>query len=77
MVRFSRLKLARRAMVALPCALAWLIAAFSGSAAASTESAWNRNDHAGIRLVAAASATAAAENAGNRAVETVRLLLTL
>ena len=49
-------------MVALPCALAWLIAAFSGSAAASTESAWNRNDHASIRLVAASGATGTADS---------------
>jgi suppressor for copper-sensitivity B len=42
--------------------LAGLIGAFSGSAAAAPESAWNRNDQAGIRLVAAAAATGTAES---------------
>ena len=44
----------------LACAFAWLLASFSGSAAAAPESAWNRNDHAGIRLIAASTATGAA-----------------
>jgi suppressor for copper-sensitivity B len=46
----------RHAIAAVACAFAWLAAAFSGNALAATDSAWNRNDHAGIRLVAASSA---------------------
>ncbi|HEX2113168.1 MAG TPA: protein-disulfide reductase DsbD domain-containing protein [Alphaproteobacteria bacterium] len=62
MVRFSSFEPFRRAMVALACASAWLVGAFSGDAVASPESGWNHNDHASIRLVAATTATGAAES---------------
>jgi suppressor for copper-sensitivity B len=60
-VRFSSISPFARTGVAAACAFAWLLALFSGSAMAAPESAWNRNDHAGIRLVAAATAAGTAE----------------
>lgn len=62
MVRFPSFASLARALIAPACAVAGLVAAFSGSAAAAPESAWNRNDHAGIRLVAAAVATGTADD---------------
>lgn len=43
-------------------ALALLLALFSGNAVASSESAWNRNDHASVRLVSATTAAGTAES---------------
>jgi suppressor for copper-sensitivity B len=61
-VSFSSFASPGRAIAATACAFAWLLAAFSGSAVAAPESEWNRNDHAGIRLVAAATATGGADS---------------
>jgi suppressor for copper-sensitivity B len=61
-VGFSSFAPLTRSVAALACVIAALFAAFSGRVAAAAESQWNRNEHAGIRIVSAATATGNGES---------------